>query len=91
MFGVLGYMSGKMNCDVDQVIQDGSFGLAFIVFPAALAMMPAPQFFSVLFFLTLLNLGVDSAFAMVEVTCMLRGSSAVVNLLVLTGFYYYST
>jgi len=66
VFGVLGYMSGKMNCEVDQVIQDGSFGLAFIVFPAALAMMPAPQFFSVLFFLTLLNLGVDSAFAMVE-------------------------
>ena len=41
-------------------------GLAFIVFPEALSLMPASSFFAVLFFTMLLCLGIDSAFANIE-------------------------
>lgn len=43
-----------------------SLGLAFVAFPEALANMPAPVFFSVIFFLTLFILGLDSAFSLTE-------------------------
>ena len=41
--------------------------MVFTVFPAALARLPGKQLWSALFFFTLLLLGLDSAFAMVEV------------------------
>ena len=42
-------------------------GLVFVVFPHALAKMPLPQFWSVVFFGMLVLLGIDSQFATVEV------------------------
>ena len=42
-------------------------GLVFVVFPHALAKMPLPQFWSVVFFGMLVMLGIDSQFATVEV------------------------
>jgi neurotransmitter:Na+ symporter, NSS family len=73
VFSVLGHMAhvtpGKT---VEDVVQAGP-GLAFVAFPAALELMPASSFFSVLFFLMLLTLGIDSAFANTEaITTVLK-------------------
>jgi NSS family neurotransmitter:Na+ symporter len=65
VFGVLGYMATQSGVSVADVAASGP-GLAFVVFPSALAMMPWATFFSAIFFLTLLTLGIDSAFSLVE-------------------------
>ncbi|MBW2999945.1 sodium-dependent transporter [Candidatus Woesearchaeota archaeon] len=66
VFSVLGYMATSQGVAIDTVVKAGP-GLAFVVFPQALAMMPWwGWFFSAIFFLTLLSLGIDSAFSLVE-------------------------
>jgi len=65
VFSILGYMSTTTGTPFAEVATGGP-GLAFVVFPQALALMPWAPFFSVLFFLTLLTLGIDSAFSLVE-------------------------
>ncbi|MFQ5475017.1 MAG: sodium-dependent transporter [Candidatus Nanoarchaeia archaeon] len=65
VFAVIGYMSHTTGAAVADVAVSGP-GLAFVVFPQALSLMPLAGLFSVLFFLTLLSLGIDSAFSLVE-------------------------
>ncbi|KAI3484110.1 hypothetical protein L1887_52904 [Cichorium endivia] len=55
------YMAHKLNKDVSDIAIEGP-GLVFIVYPEAIATMPAPSFWSVMFFLMLLTLGLDSSF-----------------------------
>uniref|UniRef100_A0A914YG95 Transporter n=1 Tax=Panagrolaimus superbus TaxID=310955 RepID=A0A914YG95_9BILA len=57
---VLGYMSCKSGKPISEVAQEGP-GLVFVVYPEALATMPGASFWSVLFFLMLLTLGLDSS------------------------------
>lgn len=64
VFSVLGFMARDLSDP--SVLQTGGGGLAFIVYPTALARLPLPQLFAVMFFLTLLTLGIDSAFSIVE-------------------------
>ena len=65
VFGVLGYMAWQTNTPLTELAASGP-GLAFVVFPKALSLMPLSWLFSLLFFLMLLSLGIDSAFSLVE-------------------------
>ena len=65
VFSVIGYMATQTSAAVADVATAGP-GLAFVVFPQALALMPLAPLFAVLFFVMLLSLGIDSAFSLVE-------------------------
>lgn len=74
VFAVVGYLVGLESPVSDNY---SSMGLAYIAFPAAIETMPAPNFWSLLFFLTLFTLGIDSAFAMVEGTIIVIQDSPI--------------
>lgn len=66
VFATLGNMAMLINVPVDKAVTAGP-GLAFAVYPYALAQLPTgAAVFSLLFFIALLTLGVDSAFSIVE-------------------------
>ncbi|MHA1539500.1 MAG: sodium-dependent transporter [Alphaproteobacteria bacterium] len=65
VFTILGAMAYKTNVPIDEVVASGP-GLAFVIFPHALMMIPYGAFFAVLFFMALLTLGIDSAFSLTE-------------------------
>ncbi len=65
VFSALGFLALKNNVPVASVVKSGP-GLAFVVFPEIIKMLPFAKFFFVLFFLMLLTLGIDSAFSLVE-------------------------
>jgi SNF family Na+-dependent transporter len=64
VFPVLGFMSHKANVSIEQVVSSGP-GLAFIVYPKAVSLMPFPHFWAITFFFMIFLLGIDSQF----VTC----------------------
>ena len=59
VFSVLGFMSHQSGVKVDEVITSGP-GLAFIVYPEALAMLPLSSVWSAVFFATLFLMGLDT-------------------------------
>ena len=63
VFAYLGHLSHLRGVPVDEVVVGGT-SLAFEVFPVAFSSLPAPQLWSILFFLMLLNLGISSAVSM---------------------------
>jgi len=65
VFCTLGYMANRSGEDLATLAASGP-SLAFIVFPQALSLIPGAAFFSFFFFLTLLLLGIDSLFSLVE-------------------------
>jgi len=65
IFSILGYMANQKGVEVGDVVQSGP-ALAFLVYPeVVLAIAPSP-FWSFLFFIMLLNLGLDTQFSSVE-------------------------
>lgn len=56
---MLGFLAQQMNMPIDDVVQSGP-GLAFIAYPEAVARMPLPNLWAVLFFLMLFILGLGS-------------------------------
>ncbi|XP_055865027.1 sodium- and chloride-dependent glycine transporter 1-like isoform X2 [Biomphalaria glabrata] len=65
IFAYLGTMAHNLNVDVDKVVDEGP-GLVFIAYPSALSTLPLPQLWSVLFFLMLFCVGLDSQFMHVQ-------------------------
>ena len=66
VFSILGYLAQATHVGVETVISGGP-GLAFVTYPTAISLLPTlPALFGVLFFITLLSLGIDSAFSLVE-------------------------
>ncbi|XP_021954032.1 sodium-dependent serotonin transporter isoform X2 [Folsomia candida] len=65
IFSVLGYMAKVQNKSIDKVGLEGP-GLVFIVYPEAIATMPGSNFWSIIFFLMLITLGLDSTFGGLE-------------------------
>ncbi|XP_077972776.1 sodium- and chloride-dependent betaine transporter-like [Styela clava] len=59
IFSVLGFLAHTKNTTVAEVAESGP-GLVFVAYPTALSLLPLPQFWIVLFFLTLIFLGYDS-------------------------------
>ncbi|XP_046579273.1 sodium- and chloride-dependent glycine transporter 1-like [Haliotis rubra] len=59
MFSTLGFLAHRAQVPLSEVVSSG-VGLGFIIYPEALAQLPLPQLWSVLFFLTLLSLGIDT-------------------------------
>ncbi|XP_042899384.1 sodium-dependent serotonin transporter [Parasteatoda tepidariorum] len=65
IFSVLGYMAHMLKKDIETVATDGP-GLVFVVYPEAVATMKGSVFWSILFFLMLITLGLDSTFGGLE-------------------------
>ncbi|XP_037799618.1 sodium- and chloride-dependent betaine transporter-like [Penaeus monodon] len=65
IFSILGFLAQELGVEVKDVASSGS-GLAFIVYPAAVSLLPLPQLWSVLFFVMLINIGLASQLTMVE-------------------------
>ncbi|KAL4222728.1 Sodium- and chloride-dependent creatine transporter 1 [Mactra antiquata] len=65
VFATLGFMSHEMNLPIEKVASSGP-GLVFLTYPKAVSQMPIAPLWSVLFFLTILFVGLDSQFASVE-------------------------
>ncbi|CAF1069314.1 unnamed protein product [Adineta steineri] len=65
IFTVLGHMATKMGVSVADVAKGGP-GLAFVVFPEGLSMMPFAPLWCFLFFLMMCTLGFGSEFSIME-------------------------
>ncbi|CAH1963096.1 unnamed protein product [Acanthoscelides obtectus] len=65
IFSVLGYMAHVQHKSIEDVGLEGP-GLVFIVYPEAIATMSGSVFWSVIFFLMLITLGLDSTFGGLE-------------------------
>ncbi|XP_043270950.1 sodium- and chloride-dependent glycine transporter 1 isoform X2 [Venturia canescens] len=65
VFSVLGFMAKQTGLPVS-VVATGGPSLAFETYPEAIAMLPWPQLWSILFFTMLYFLGMDSCFVQIE-------------------------
>ena len=65
VFAGLGYLSHRLKSDVRQ-FTESNMGLVFVVYPEILTSIRGAPFFSILFFIMLLTLGLDSVFAGAE-------------------------
>ncbi|XP_055701894.1 sodium- and chloride-dependent glycine transporter 1-like [Phlebotomus papatasi] len=65
IFSIIGFLAHELHEDVKEVVDQGA-GLAFIVYPEVVTRLPVAPLWSILFFVMLLTLGLDSQFALME-------------------------
>lgn len=66
VFGTLGHMAAVQGSAISEVVAGGP-SLVFVVLPEAISLLPAlAGLFAVLFFATIVMLGIDSAFSILE-------------------------
>lgn len=66
VFGTLGYMANAQGTAITEVVAGGP-SLVFVVLPEAISLLPAgASLFAVAFFATIIMLGIDSAFSILE-------------------------
>ncbi|XP_071094834.1 sodium- and chloride-dependent glycine transporter 2-like [Haliotis cracherodii] len=65
VFATVGFLAHSLHQPIDDVVTSGP-GIGFIIYPEAVALLPLPQLWSVLFFLTTLMMVIDSVFANAE-------------------------
>ncbi|CAF1573385.1 unnamed protein product [Didymodactylos carnosus] len=67
VFSTIGFLAKELNTSVSDYAKSSGPGLAFITYPEAITKMSASPFFSIIFFLMLLALGLGSQFALTDV------------------------
>ncbi len=65
VFSVLGFMAQAEQKEIGEVVSQ-SIGLAFVVYPKAMSLMPGGNFFGAVFFLCLVVAGFSSAISIIE-------------------------
>uniref|UniRef100_UPI00358F3C41 sodium-dependent noradrenaline transporter-like n=1 Tax=Myxine glutinosa TaxID=7769 RepID=UPI00358F3C41 len=65
IFSILGYMAHKHGTTIDKVATDEA-GLVFIIYPEAISTLPGAPVWSIVFFIMLITLGLDSAMGGME-------------------------
>jgi len=65
IFTFLGHISFKLDKSIEEISGQG-MDLTFVAYPGLLDTLAAPNFFSAIFFLMLVTLGVDSVFASLD-------------------------
>lgn len=67
IFSFLGHVSKKTGIPIED-ISEGGLDLAFIAYPGLLSMLKGSNFWSIVFFIMLTTVGVDSVFGMFDFT-----------------------
>ena len=65
VFAVLGFMARAKGLPISEVVSE-SIGLAFVVYPKALSIMPGGAVFGFIFFLSLVVAGLSSSISIIE-------------------------
>lgn len=66
VFSTLGHMAEVSGVPIAELAESAGPSLAFVVFPKALSLMPGAQIFSIIFFLMLVGIAIDSLFSLTE-------------------------